>query len=196
MSADQTSSTSDLRSAAQDYKRDAARKHKWSMGAMETRGRGVGNPRPLRPSDTHKPAPRIEWTHPNKQISAARLARKQDMLEGTTSDEASSPNTSAASDYSDDTNPSPSSADADIAYSFDAARGPTQGSQIFNVALARAVEKFEERETVKLVRAEYDVLDGEGESLATASPAGKAKAKARGMGATRVPDADEDYEFV
>lgn len=118
------------------------------------------------------------------------------MLEGTTSDEASSPNTSAASDYSDDTNPSPSSADADIAYSFDAARGPTQGSQIFNVALARAVEKFEERETVKLVRAEYDVLDGEGESLATASPAGKAKAKARGMGATRVPDADEDYEFV
>lgn len=48
----QSSSTSDLRSAAQDHKRDAARKHKWGMGAKETLGRGVGNPRPLRPSDT------------------------------------------------------------------------------------------------------------------------------------------------
>lgn len=113
------------------------------------------------------------------------------MLEGSTSDEASSNN--SASDFSDGT-PSPA-ADADITYSFDASRGPTQGSQIFNVALAKAVEKFEERETVKLVRDEYDVLDGDGESLASPARKGKAK-KAGGMGATRVPDADEEYEFV
>jgi hypothetical protein len=50
-STEQSSSTSDLRSHAQDHNRDAARKHKWGMGALETRGRGVGNPRPLRPSD-------------------------------------------------------------------------------------------------------------------------------------------------
>lgn len=113
------------------------------------------------------------------------------MLEGNTSDEASS-NTSA-SDFSDDT-PSPP-ADADITYSYDASHGPTQGSQIFNVALAKAVEKFEERETVKLVKDEYDVLDAEGESVA--SPARKEKVKKiGGMGATRVPDADEEYEFV
>jgi hypothetical protein len=125
-------------------------------------------------------------------VNQPRIARKQDMLEGHTSDDAS-PNNSA-SDYSDGT-PSPP-ADADITYSFDAARGPTQGSQIFNVALAQAVEKFEERETVKLVKDEYDVLDADG---VVASPAGKGKEKARarrGMGATRVPDADEDYEFV
>jgi hypothetical protein len=52
MSSGQSSSTSDLRSASQDSKRDATRKHKWGMGALETRGRGLGNPRPLRPSDT------------------------------------------------------------------------------------------------------------------------------------------------
>jgi hypothetical protein len=52
MSSEQSSSTSDLRSASQDSKRDATRKHKWGMGALETRGRGLGNPRPLRPSDT------------------------------------------------------------------------------------------------------------------------------------------------
>lgn len=116
------------------------------------------------------------------------------MLEGTTSDEASSNN--SASDFSDGT-PSPP-ADADITYSFDASRGPTQGNQIFNVALAQAVEKFEDRETVKLVKAEYDVLDADGESVASpaARKAQQAKGKASRMGATRVPDADEDYEFV
>jgi hypothetical protein len=124
-------------------------------------------------------------------INHSRITRKHDMLEGHTSDEASSNN--SASDFSDGS-PSPP-ADADITYSFDAARGPTQGNQIFNVALAQAVEKFEERETVKLVKNEYDVLDADGESVA--APAKKTQAKkARGMGATRVPDADEDYEFV
>lgn len=121
----------------------------------------------------------------------ARIARKQDMLEGTTSDEASSNN--SASDFSEDT-PSPA-ADADITYSFDASRGPTHGSQIFNVALAQAVEKFEERETVKLVKDEYEMLDADGEAVASPARNGKAKVS-RGMGATRVPDADEDYEFV
>lgn len=126
-------------------------------------------------------------------MNHARLARKQDMLEGTTSDEASSNN--SASDFSSDGTPSPA-ADADITYSFDASRGPTQGSQIFNVALAKAVEKFEERETVKLVKDEYDVLDADGESVASPARKGGKAAKVAGMGATRVPDADEDYEFV
>lgn len=126
-------------------------------------------------------------------MNQPRIARKQDMLEGHTSDEASSANSASDMDYSSDS-PSPP-ADADITYSFDASRGPTQGSQIFNVALKQAVEKFEERETVKLVKDEYDVLDADGEVVA--SPAGrKGKAKVSGMGATRVPDADEDYEFV
>lgn len=125
-------------------------------------------------------------------VNQSRISRKHDMLEGHTSDEASSNN--SASDFSD-VSPSPP-ADADITYSFDAQRGPTQGSQIFNAALAQAVEKFEERETVKLVKNEYDVLDADGESVASPASKGKGKAKPPVMGATRVPDADEDYEFV
>lgn len=81
-------------------------------------------------------------------------------------------------------------------YSFDASRSPSQGSQILNAALAKAVEKYEERETVKLVKSEYDVLDAEGETVT--SPARKEKGKARKaqIGTSHVPDADEDYEFL
>ena len=52
MSSEQTFSTSDLRSTAQDYKRDATRKHKWRLGPVERVGRGISNPRPFRPSET------------------------------------------------------------------------------------------------------------------------------------------------
>jgi hypothetical protein len=53
MSSEQILPTSDLRGAAQDSKRDAAHKHKWGMGAIERVGRGEGQPRPLRPSDSY-----------------------------------------------------------------------------------------------------------------------------------------------
>ena len=84
--------------------------------------------------------------------------------------------------------------DAGIMYSFDAPRGPTHGSQIFNTALAKAVKKFEEKETARLVKNEYEILDSEGESVGlTPVKKGKGKAKAEPV---IVPDADEDYEFV
>lgn len=120
------------------------------------------------------------------------MARKHDMIEGTAvSDDSSGSN----SDH-DETTPSPP-ADAGVMYSFDASRGPSHGSQILNVALAKAVEKFEEKETVRLVKNEYDIIDSEGESVGLA-PAKKGKAKAAKAAAEQVvvPDADEDYEFV
>lgn len=59
-----------------------------------------------------------------------------------------------------------------------------------NVALAKAIEKYEDKETVKLVRREYEVLDDEGESL------GLSPVK-RGKGAkVTIGGEDEDYEFV
>lgn len=120
--------------------------------------------------------------------ASSKIHRKHDVLEGTavTSDESSS------SEH-DEATPSPP-ADAGIMYSFDAAQGPSRGSQILNVALAKAVEKFEEKETAKLVKTEYDVLDSEGES-AGLTPVKKGKGKAKAVDAA-VPDADEDYEFV
>ena len=124
----------------------------------------------------------------------AKMARKQDMLESgaqTISDDSSGSN----SDLEEAT-PSPPP-DAGVMYSFDAARGPSHGSQILNVALAKAVERFEEKETAKLVKTEYEVLDSEGESVGlTPAKKGKGKAKAAPVSMTDADADDEDYEFV
>ena len=48
--------------------------------------------------------------------------------------------------------------DADITYSYDAPRGPTAGGEILSMAINKAVERFEIKETEKLVRNEYDVV--------------------------------------
>lgn len=53
--------------------------------------------------------------------------------------------------------------DAGILYSYDAPRGPSQGGQILSLALAKAVEKFETKETEKLVKNEYEVVGSDKE---------------------------------
>lgn len=53
MSSEQAFAGSDLRSAAQDYKRDAEHKAKWAMGVTITPGRGEANPRPRKRSETY-----------------------------------------------------------------------------------------------------------------------------------------------
>ncbi|EMC93004.1 hypothetical protein BAUCODRAFT_37932 [Baudoinia panamericana UAMH 10762] len=121
-----------------------------------------------------------------------KVARRHDMLEGTAmSDESSN---SSASDY--DETPSPP-ADASVVYSFDAARSPSHGSQILNAALAQAVKKYEDRETVKLIKDEYEVLDDEGESIGV-TPAKKGKkAKVHAEPAVVLMDADDgDWECI
>ena len=112
------------------------------------------------------------------------MTRKHDMLEGTnTTPPTSDDSSSSSSDHDDATPPDPG-----VMYSFDAAKGPSHGSQILNVALARAVERFEEKETAKLVKNEYEVLDSEGETVGLTPSKGKAKVVHE--------DGDEDYEFV
>lgn len=113
-----------------------------------------------------------------------KIARKQDMLEGTA---VSSSDESAASDV--EGTPSPP-ADAGVMYSFDAPQAPSHGSQILHAALNKAVKRFEDRETTKLIRNEYEVVDTEGESI------GAGPAKKRQQGAASDELADEDYEFV
>lgn len=53
--------------------------------------------------------------------------------------------------------------DADVAYSFDARRGPSHGSEILSMAISKAVERFENKETEKLVKDEYEVVAREKE---------------------------------
>ncbi|EMF11411.1 uncharacterized protein SEPMUDRAFT_150348 [Sphaerulina musiva SO2202] len=193
MSSEQTLSNADLRATAQDYKRDASHKHKWALGSTGGPGRAVEKPRPYRPSETEFSFKRRE----NKGAVAslahgAKVARKHDMLEGAAiTDDSSASN----SDEYDET-PSPP-VDAGVTYSFDAARSPSKGSQILNVALAKAVEKFEERETVKLVKSEYEMLDAEGEAMVM-SPDKRKKGKKSDLGGLVIlRNADEEeYEFV
>ena len=78
--------------------------------------------------------------------------------------------------------------DAEIAYSFDAERGPSHGSQILGLALAKAIERYEVRQTEKLVKEEYEVLDVDDEAFSL-SP------RARKRNFNIAPE-DADYEFI
>jgi hypothetical protein len=48
--------------------------------------------------------------------------------------------------------------DADITYSYDALRGPGGGGDILALAVNRAVERYENKATERLVRDEYEVV--------------------------------------
>ena len=69
--------------------------------------------------------------------------------------------------------------DAGISYSFDAPRGPGKGDEILGQALARAVEKFETKETEKLIKDEYEII---------------AKEKEEGLGGYTADE--DDFELV
>lgn len=170
---------------------------------MRSRDRIARRRRELSPSCLHscsfcKLTPRSHFNYKRRDVKAAtarlshgtKIARKQDMLEGTAvTDESSGSN----SDEYDEAAISPPEG---IMFSFDAKRAPSEGSQILNVALAKAVERFEERETVKLVKDEYDILDATGEVVPQPSSARKSrKGKSKAVAASE-PEVDEDYEFV
>jgi hypothetical protein len=210
MSSEQTFSTSDLRSTAQDYKRAAARKYKWALGPVERVGRPAGSMRPHRPSETcvltllpYNIALKLtccsDYNIKRRETKSAvaslahgtKIARKHDMLEGTSN--AISDSSDSNSDHEEIATSPP--ADVDIMYSFDAAHGPSHGSEILNVALAKAVQKFEEKETVKLVKNEYDIIDSEGESVGL-TPVKKGKGKAKAEPVVVRDDEDEEYEFI
>lgn len=118
-----------------------------------------------------------------KSANRAAKLRKQEILP-------SEPYTS--SDSSADEEPVEASAapepGAETTYSFDAERGPSQGSQILNQALVQAIKRFEDRKTHKLVEEEYEVLDENGE-------AAQAKARRSVKGKKKASKSDDD-DFV
>ena len=77
---------------------------------------------------------------------------------------------------------------SEILYGFDSPRVPSHGSQILNTALAKAIEQYEDKETVKLVRNEYEILDADEEE---AHNLGHVSVKPKLLDAE-----DAEYEFV
>ena len=68
---------------------------------------------------------------------------------------------------------------------------PSSGSQVLSSALAKAIEAFEDKETVKLVKTEWSVLDDDGEEVGF-SPVRKGRTKKD----TPMIEDDDDYELV
>ncbi|KAF2501902.1 hypothetical protein BU16DRAFT_211831 [Lophium mytilinum] len=168
-----TFSTADLRSGAIEYNRSKGQRVKWAHGQALGPGRRAedNHARPARMPVYAKP----KDMGPGDPRQKARVAVKNDISYASgdsSADEGSVDEASAA--------PVP---DADITYSYDAPRGPSQGSQILGLALAKAIERFEVRETDKLIKEEYDVLDVA--EAATPAP----KVNKDGV-------EEEDYEFI
>ncbi|KAG6997564.1 hypothetical protein G7Y79_00040g077290 [Physcia stellaris] len=136
-----------------DHKRVLNSKYKWALGeAVITAGHPSRRPVGPRSSGQGRALSREKaWVH---QHSTTRLPRKHgaDFDVSDSSAEEDVREASAA--------PEP---DAEILYSFDAPRGPAEGGQILSMALAKAVEKFETKETEKLVKNEYEVIGNEKE---------------------------------
>lgn len=111
----------------------------------------------------------------------AKMAQRHEILEETLTNTDSS---------ADEDLVEPSAApepDAEVTYSYDQPRGANHGSQILSLALAKAVERYENTVTDKLVKDEYEVLDESGEVVP--KKPGKKPVK-------NVAINDDEYEIV
>ncbi|KAF2865977.1 hypothetical protein BDV95DRAFT_612213 [Massariosphaeria phaeospora] len=169
MPAEQTFSTHDLRSGAKESNRDKEHRVKWAHGQSFGPGRRVedARPRPARVIPTPKAAP--------GGFNKARTALNNDI--------ASASGDSSADEDVEEPSAAPAP-DAEITYSYDADRGPNHGSQILGLALAKAIERYEVRETDKLIKNEYEVLDVRDGAFSPAP-----KVNNNGV-------EEEDYEFI
>ncbi|KAG9820306.1 hypothetical protein KCU63_g17916, partial [Aureobasidium melanogenum] len=153
-------------------------------GAAFTKGRG-DNPKPVKRSKTYSQS----YRHAEKSglfcaayvPGKAKIARKKDML-------ADADEYAVSSEDSSGTSGDEATTPSEILYGFDNLRVPSHGSQILNTALAKAIEQYEDKETVKLVRNEYEILDADEEE---AHNLGHVSVKPKLLDAE-----DAEYEFV
>ncbi|KAI9848606.1 MAG: hypothetical protein M1837_007275 [Sclerophora amabilis] len=188
MAGEHSLSTHDLRSAAVEYKRDKDHTAKWSLGEdSQSPGRRAQSHsgRPVQSRQKVNAAiRRVNGVDIARSSHKASTARRHEIVAGQTSAD-SSDRSDSDSIAEDKLSEGPATApDADITYSFDAPRGPGRGSQILGMALAKAVEKFEGRETDKLIQEQYEVIGHE-------SSAGGDGARKDAL----VPDED-DFELI
>jgi len=92
----------------------------------------------------------------NHAASASKAALRHDL---NTDDLFGPPSDSSADEDVHDASAAPEPAsDAGVMYSYDVSHGPAKGSQILSLAINKAVERFENKETEKLAK-EYEFID-------------------------------------
>jgi len=166
----------DLRSNSVDFKRDNSSKAKWARGEAFGPGR-EGHAAPA------KVKARFPRTNEELRVNRnAKDAQRHEILNETV-------NHSDSSETDEPIEPC-AAPDAGITYSFDANRGPSHGSTILSSALAKAVERFENTTTEKLVKDEYDVLPSNPEEVL------RTPIKKGGKRSALVAEEEDDYEFV
>ena len=188
MASEQTFSTHDLRSGAKEFSRDKDHRVKWAHGQSFGPGRRVEDARPRPARVAVVPKYVSPWlTQVNTQLTLCRSGNRG--LDKARTAIKNAINHASAESSADEDIEEPSAApapDADITYSFDAERGPSHGSQVLGQALAQAIEKFEVRQTDKLIKDEYEVLDHDSAVLTPAPKPGKNNPNGE----------DDEYEFV
>jgi len=171
------SSMADLRSNSVDSNRVITSKAKWARGEAYGAGRAKdGHAAPA------KVKPKFPRTNEELRVNRNHKDAQRHEIRSEVG------NNSDSSDMDEPMEPC-AAPDADITYSFDANRGPTHGSTILSHALNKAVERFENTATERLVKDEYDVLPTNPEEVL------RTPIKKGGKG-TALTAEEDDYEFV
>jgi hypothetical protein len=199
----------DFRSASRPFKRDKEHTAKWSMGvrvanscAVDFMGNQVGGT----PAQFTKERPEKKWsewntteikshanvTRSGNQMGGAaygRVSRKQDAMAESRAGESDTMSKSLLDLISDGSLTSNVASDEGVLYSFDAKSSPREQVGL-DLLVKRAEESFKNKETDKLVRNEYEMLDESGEIVSK-----RKSPKNRPLPAL-VLDDDEEYEMI
>lgn len=172
-------SKSDLRSTAQDRKRFTTAKAKWAHGAHPSAPGRDNNlyPRPARMSDKQTK---------DRDIASERKWGDVPLPGLSWSDE------DEIEDGAEDINTEPEGEDQEVILK--AQERPATGCSVLNAALNKAIVAFQDKETVRLVKSEWSILDDEGEEVGL-SPVKKRGGKTIAA-APLVVEGEEDYEII
>ncbi|KAF4551039.1 Hypothetical protein D9617_15g043930 [Elsinoe fawcettii] len=167
------SNKSDLRSTHRDAQRFASQKAKWAHGvATPSAGRHPSKPRPMRVSDLPGTKTRVSGSS-SKAVGSAREEIQDVTAEwpalqvvlGTSPGAYS--NASTSSEEDEEQEAIRMVAEYEQLEEVYGAEGtmPESGSQVLHGALKKAIDAFEDKETVRLVKSEWAMLDEGGEEV-------------------------------